>query len=79
MALFLGRRIPGTAARLPLRETILTYNSRMDFPRIIEDRWPFYLEQNGLTPIKALAHRTSLVARLDLRPTLAADRIRVSC
>ncbi len=43
----------------------------MDFPRIIEDRWPFYLEQNSLTPIKALAHRTSLVARLDLRPTLA--------
>ena len=71
LALFLGRRIPGTAARLPLRETVLAHNSRLDFPRIIEDRWPFYLHQNGLTPIKALAHRTSLVARLDLRPTLA--------
>ena len=71
LALFLGRRIPGTAARLPFREKVLEHNSRMDFPRIIEDRWPFYLEQNGLTPIKALAHRTSLVARLDLRPTLA--------
>ena len=71
LALFLGRRVPGTAARLPLRQTILTYNNRMDFPRIIEDRWPFYLEQNGLTPISALAHRCSLVARLDLRPGLA--------
>ena len=48
----------------------------MDFPRIIEDRWTFYVEQNGLTPIKALAHRTSMVARLDLRPILAADQVR---
>jgi pimeloyl-ACP methyl ester carboxylesterase len=73
LALFLGRRVPGTAARLPLRKTILAYNSKMDFPRIIEDRWPFYLEENGRTPIRALAHRTALVARLDLRPSL--DRI----
>jgi pimeloyl-ACP methyl ester carboxylesterase len=72
LALFLGRRIPGMSARLPFRESVLSYNSRMDFPQIIEDRWPFYLEQNGQTPIKALAHRTSLLARLDLRPTLAA-------
>ena len=53
LALFLGRRVPGTAARLPLRETILAYNSKMDFPRIIEDRWPFYLEENGQTQIRA--------------------------
>ena len=70
LALFLGRRVPGTVARLPLRKTILAYNSKMDFPRIIEDRWPFYLEENGRTPIRALAHRTTLVARLDLRPSL---------
>jgi len=71
LALFLGRRVKGTAARLPLRQTILAYNSKMDFPRIIEDRWPFYLEENGQTPIRALAHRSSLVARLDLRGSLA--------
>jgi 3-oxoadipate enol-lactonase len=71
LALFLGRRVPGTAARLPLRQTILAYNSKMDFPWIIEDRWPFYLEENGRTPIHALAHRSSLLARLDLRPGLA--------
>ncbi len=70
LSLFLGRRIPGTAARLPLRQRVLTYNSRLDFPRVIEDRWPFYLEQNGLTPIKSLAHRSSLLTRLDLRPIL---------
>ncbi len=70
LALFLGRSVPGTVARLPLRQTVLTYNSKMDFPWIIEDRWPFYLEENGRTPIRALAHRTSLVARLDLRGSL---------
>jgi 3-oxoadipate enol-lactonase len=70
LALFLGRRFPGNAARLPLRETVLAYNNKLEFPRIIEDRWPFYLEENGLTPIRALAHRTSLVAGLDLRPIL---------
>lgn len=53
-----------------MRETILAYNSKMDFPWIIEDRWPFYLEENGRTPIRALAHRCSLLARLDLRPSL---------
>jgi pimeloyl-ACP methyl ester carboxylesterase len=69
-ALFLGRRLPGRVSRLPLREKILEYNSRLDFPRPIEDRWSFYVEQNGLTPIRALAHRTSMVARLDLRDRL---------
>ncbi len=71
LALFIGRRVPGTASRLPLREAILAYNSKMDFPWIIEDRWPFYLEENGRTPIRALAHRSALLARLDLRPCLA--------
>jgi pimeloyl-ACP methyl ester carboxylesterase len=72
LALALGRTIPGQASRLPLRERVLAYNSKMDFPRVIEDRWPFYVEENGKTPIRALAHRTSLVARLDLRPVLPA-------
>jgi pimeloyl-ACP methyl ester carboxylesterase len=70
LALFLGRLIPGTASRLPLRESVLAHNSKLDFPRIFEDRWIYYLEQNGLTPIMALAHRTRLVSLLDLRPRL---------
>jgi pimeloyl-ACP methyl ester carboxylesterase len=70
MALFLGRRFPGTVSRLPLRERVLAFNSRMDFPSLLADRWGFYVEQNGLTPIKALAHRTSLLTRLDVRPIL---------
>ena len=71
LALFLGRRIPGAVARLPLRRDgpRRTTAGRIS-PAIIDDRWPYYLEQNGLTPIEALAHRTSLVTRLDLRPIL---------
>ena len=72
LALRLGRLLPGTTGRLPLRETILNYNSRNQFPPILADRWTYYLEQNGLTPIAPLAARLDLLARLDLRPILAA-------
>lgn len=70
LALSVGRHLPGTSSRLPGRERVLTYNSKSHFPAIIEDRWSYYLEQNGLTPIASLAHRLDLVARLDLRPIL---------
>lgn len=70
MALALGRLLPGTTSRIPLRDTILAYNNKMHFAPEIADRWPYYVEQNGLTPIAALAHRLDLVARLDLRPLL---------
>jgi pimeloyl-ACP methyl ester carboxylesterase len=71
LALALGRLVPGTVAQLPLREPILIYNNKCEFPPILADRWPHYLEQNGLTPIASLAHRLDLLARLDLRPILA--------
>jgi pimeloyl-ACP methyl ester carboxylesterase len=71
LALVLGRRFPGTLARLPLRDRVLTYNNKTEFPTEIADRWPYYLEQNGLTPIAAMAHRVDLLARLDLRPILS--------
>jgi pimeloyl-ACP methyl ester carboxylesterase len=70
LALIVGRRIPGTSARLPLRRSVLAYNSKAEFPAVIADRWPYYLEQNGLTPIAAMAHRVELLTRLDLRPIL---------
>jgi pimeloyl-ACP methyl ester carboxylesterase len=77
LALWTGRLLPGPTARLPLRETVLTYNSKNHFPTILEDRWSFYLEQNGLTPIAGLAHRLDLVARLDLRPILSAIPVEI--
>jgi pimeloyl-ACP methyl ester carboxylesterase len=71
-ALRLGRLVPGTVSRLPLQRTVLAYNSRLEFPSLLDDRWDFYIEQNGLTPIRSLAHRVDLLTRLDLRPLLPA-------
>jgi pimeloyl-ACP methyl ester carboxylesterase len=70
-ALRLGRLVPGNIARLPLRRWVLTYNSKTEFPSILDDRFSFYLEQNGLTPIHSLAHRVGLLTEFDLRPILA--------
>lgn len=70
LALWFGRRMPGTAARLPLRDAILKYNNQSNFPDPIADRWEFYVRQNGLTPIASMAHRLDLVSGLDLRPIL---------
>jgi pimeloyl-ACP methyl ester carboxylesterase len=70
-ALRLGRLIPGRARQIPWRGQILTYNTKSEFPSIMADRFNFYLEQNGLTPIRALAHRVKLLTDLDLRPILA--------
>lgn len=72
LALRLGRRLPGTIERLPLRRRILDWNSRPSFPAAVTDRWSFYLDQNGRTPIAPLAHRLDLVGALDLRPALPA-------
>ena len=70
-ALRLGRLVPGNVAGLPFRRPILAYNSRAEFPALLQDRWTFYLEENGRTPIKSLAHRVRLLTDLDLRPLLA--------
>jgi pimeloyl-ACP methyl ester carboxylesterase len=70
LTLRLASLVPGTTRRLPFRRAILTYNSKLEFPSVILDRFPFYLEQNGLTPIKALAHRAGLLVTLDLRKIL---------
>jgi pimeloyl-ACP methyl ester carboxylesterase len=71
-ALRLGRLVPGTVSRLPLRRTILTYNSRTEFPVLLDDRWDYYLQENGLTPIRSLAHRVDSLTTLDLGPILSA-------
>jgi pimeloyl-ACP methyl ester carboxylesterase len=70
-ALRLGGLIPGNVDRIPLRRPILTHNGKAEFPALLEDRWSFYLEENGRTPIKSLAHRIKLLFDLDLRPILA--------
>lgn len=69
-ALALGRFVPGCVASLPLQRRVLEWNTQIDFPRPVRDRWPLYCELNGRTPIAALAHRCDLVSRLDLRGCL---------
>jgi len=68
LALTIGRRIPGRAERLPFREPILRWNNAPEFPAIIGDRLPILLDHDGETRIAALAHRVTLLTRLDLRP-----------
>jgi pimeloyl-ACP methyl ester carboxylesterase len=70
LALGLGRLVPGTVKRLPFRVQVLNYNERPEFPAILQDRWPFYVERNGETPIRSFAHRIKLLTTLDLRPIL---------
>jgi pimeloyl-ACP methyl ester carboxylesterase len=70
VALRLGRLVRGNVSRLPLQAPILGLKNRRHFPQPIADRWPFYLAENGLTPISALTHRLDLLAQLDLRPAL---------
>ncbi|MBV8678128.1 MAG: alpha/beta hydrolase [Planctomycetaceae bacterium] len=72
LALILGRLVPGTMSRLPLRKAVLSYNNKPEFPAILADRWLYYLDENGRTPIASLAHRVDLLSRLDLRPILPA-------
>jgi pimeloyl-ACP methyl ester carboxylesterase len=69
-ALFFGRLIPGHVGRLPLQEPLLAWNNKCHFPDPVLDRWPYFVEQNGLTPIAPLARRLDMLARLDLRPIL---------
>ena len=73
LALWLGRLVPGKVKRLPFRRQVLNYNGKPEFPAILADRWPFYVEKNGETPIRSFAHRVGLLTTLDLRPILPRD------
>ncbi|MBX6314135.1 MAG: alpha/beta hydrolase, partial [Isosphaeraceae bacterium] len=77
LALMLGRLVPGRVACLPFHEPILAWNNKLSFPAALADRWPIFVEQNGLTPIAPLAHRLDLLARLDLRPILPQIRTEI--
>lgn len=72
LALRLGRCLPGTADRLPFRDLVLRIEGKAHFAGQPADRWPYYVEQNGLTPISSMAHRIDLLTRLDLRPALSS-------
>ena len=70
LALGLGRHFKGKTESLPFHARGLERRNRFTFPSGMEERWAYYVEQNGLTPIAALTHRLDLLDRLDLRPLL---------
>jgi pimeloyl-ACP methyl ester carboxylesterase len=72
LALAVGRHVPGVLGNLPLRRPVLRWKSAAHFDRARPDGWAVYVEENGRTPIAAMAHRADLLARLDLRPGLGA-------
>jgi pimeloyl-ACP methyl ester carboxylesterase len=71
LGLALGRWVPGTLATLPLHTTSLAWKNRATFPANQPGRWEYYADQNGLTPIAAMARRLDLMGQLDLRAQLA--------
>lgn len=71
LALAAGRHVPGRLGNLPMRQPVLRWTSAAHFDQALPESWPVYLEENGKTPIAAVAHRADLLGRLDLRPVLA--------
>jgi len=70
LALRIGRRFRGTTSGLPFHEASLRRKNRRTFPAEMGDRWTYYVDQIGRTPISGLTHRLDLLSRLDLRPIL---------
>ena len=74
LALAVGRRFRGETSRLPFHDRGLKLKNRDTFPAGMDDRWSYYVEQNGRTSIAGLTHRLDLLDRLDLRPILPKIR-----
>ena len=59
---------------MPLHERILTYNNRNHFPAILDDRWAFYVEQNGLTRLEVLRQNRAGVLGHEANQAVANPR-----
>jgi pimeloyl-ACP methyl ester carboxylesterase len=70
----MARWWPGSMRHLPLHTAVLRRGHAGQFATCPPDVWPFFLEQNGIAPIAAVARRALLLHRLDLRPLLPALR-----
>ena len=66
----LGRFLPGTAGRLPLREKVTRKVNGPAFRDKPERQYRYFVETTGRTPVKALAHQALLLDKVDLRPVL---------
>ncbi|HZT83037.1 MAG TPA: alpha/beta fold hydrolase [Gemmataceae bacterium] len=70
----LARFLPGTMARLPLREKALERGHRGPFAAAPEGVWEHFLRHTGETGIATLARHALLLHRTDLRPILKEVR-----
>jgi pimeloyl-ACP methyl ester carboxylesterase len=70
----LARSWPGSMRHLPLRTAVVRRGHAGPFAGCEPDLWPFFLEQNGVAPIAAVARRALMLHGLDLRPLLAEVR-----
>ncbi len=70
----MARWWPGTMRALPLRTALLRRGHAAAFACCPPEVWPFFLDENGTTPIAAFARRALLLHRTDLRPVLPEVR-----
>ncbi len=66
----LGRFLPGTTGRLPLREKVTFNVNGRGFQDKPERLYRYFVETTGRTPVKTFAHQALLLDRLDLRAIL---------
>ncbi len=66
----LGRWLPGTTGRLPLREKVTLKVNGVGFREKPERLYRYFVETTGRTPVKAFAHQALLLDKVDLRPVL---------
>ncbi len=71
---WIGRFLPGTMARLPLREKVLSKVNQRWFARRTPDVCRTFLDNTGRTRITTFAHQARMLNQLDLRPLLPEVR-----
>jgi 3-oxoadipate enol-lactonase len=69
-----GRFLPGSMARLPLREKVLLQTAGTGFKEMFPDLWNHFLECSGRARLSAVAGQAHMLNGVDLRPLLPAIR-----
>jgi pimeloyl-ACP methyl ester carboxylesterase len=70
----LGRFLPGTTGRLPLRAKVTRKVNGRGFVGKPEAMYRYFVETTGRTPVRAFAHQALILDGVDLRPRLAEVR-----
>lgn len=66
----LGRTWPWLMGELPIRKLVMAKLEKTQFEGSPPELFHFLLQNSGLTPIRAAAHRGLILDKLDLRPLL---------